>query len=112
MGMTPKTHLLGDHSTLGMSSNNVPGAVSEVKARLVWVQVPSENGVHLELVHRHQVKMEHNWYEKTVTASLPHRIVPVSVVDWASGSPKPFPVATEVGKCLMSSPSLVPANPG
>ncbi|KAF8833456.1 hypothetical protein BDN67DRAFT_976582, partial [Paxillus ammoniavirescens] len=52
MVVTSETHLLGDHSTLGMSLNNVPGAVSEVKAWLVWVQVPSENGVHLELVHR------------------------------------------------------------
>ncbi|KIJ06770.1 hypothetical protein PAXINDRAFT_91495, partial [Paxillus involutus ATCC 200175] len=89
MVMTSETHLLGDHSTLGMSLNNVPGAVSEVKARLVWVQVPSEIGVHLELVHRFEVEMEHNWYETTVTASLPHRIV--SVVDWASDSPMPLP---------------------
>ncbi|KIJ08767.1 hypothetical protein PAXINDRAFT_172784, partial [Paxillus involutus ATCC 200175] len=95
MVMTSETHLLGDHSTLGMSLNNVPGAVSEVKARLVWVQVPSENGVHLELVPRFEVEMEHNWYETTVTASLPHRIV--SVVDWASDSPMPLPVATEEG---------------
>ncbi|KIJ07998.1 hypothetical protein PAXINDRAFT_173145, partial [Paxillus involutus ATCC 200175] len=83
--------------------NNVPGAVSELKVRLVWVQVPSENGVHLELIHRFQVEMEHNWYETTVTASLPHRIV--SVVDWTSDSPMPLPVATEEGKYPMSSPA-------
>ena len=29
--------------------------------------------------------MEHNWYETTVTTSLPHRII--SVVDWVSDSP-------------------------
>ncbi|KIJ06577.1 hypothetical protein PAXINDRAFT_39023, partial [Paxillus involutus ATCC 200175] len=96
MVMTSETHLLGDHSILGTSLNNVPGAVCEVKARLVWVQVLSENGVHLELIPRFQVEMEHNWYETTVTALLPHRIV--SVVDWTSDSPMPLPVATEEGK--------------
>ena len=50
--MTPETHLFGDHASLGMSLSNVPGAVSEVKARIVWVQVPTEHGVKLELVHR------------------------------------------------------------
>ena len=50
--MTPETHLLGEHASLGMSMSNVPGAVSEVKARIVWVQVPTEHGVKLELVHR------------------------------------------------------------
>ncbi|KAF8833867.1 hypothetical protein BDN67DRAFT_1072831 [Paxillus ammoniavirescens] len=69
MGMTPKTHLLGDHSTLVMSLTDVPGA--------------------------RQVKLEHNWYKKTVTASLPQRIV--GVVDRESDSPMPFPVAIEEG---------------
>jgi len=32
--------------------------------------------------------MENNWYEATVSASLPHRIL--SVVDWASDSPMPL----------------------
>ncbi|KAG9312510.1 Fungalysin metallopeptidase-domain-containing protein [Chiua virens] len=88
--MTPETHLLGDHSSVAMSLSNVPGAVSEVKARIVWVQVPTEHGLKLELVHRFEVEMEHNWYETTVTTSIPHRIV--SVVDWASDSPTPMPV--------------------
>jgi extracellular elastinolytic metalloproteinase len=35
-----------------------------------------------------EVEMENNWYEATVSASLPHRIV--SVVDWASDSPMPL----------------------
>ncbi|KIK72057.1 hypothetical protein PAXRUDRAFT_22456 [Paxillus rubicundulus Ve08.2h10] len=68
----------------------------EVNARLVWVQVPSEGGVHLELVHRFEVEMEHNWYETTATASLPHHIV--SVVDCASDSPMPLPVPSEEDK--------------
>ena len=50
--MTPETHLLGDHASLSVSLSNVPGAVSEVKTRIVWVQVPTEQGVKLELVHR------------------------------------------------------------
>ena len=36
-----------------------------------------------------EVEMEHNWYEATVSAALPHRII--SVVDWASDSPMPIP---------------------
>ncbi|KIJ07218.1 hypothetical protein PAXINDRAFT_19584 [Paxillus involutus ATCC 200175] len=40
-----------------------------------------------------EVEMEHNWYETTVTGSLPHRIV--DVVDRASDSPMALPVATE-----------------
>lgn len=50
--MASETHLLGDHASLGMTLSNVPGAVSEVKARIVWVQVPTEHGLKLELVHR------------------------------------------------------------
>ena len=53
--MTSETHLLGDHASLGMSLSNVPGAVSEVKARIVWVQVPTEHGIKLELVHHVRV---------------------------------------------------------
>jgi extracellular elastinolytic metalloproteinase len=53
--MTPETHLLGEHASLGMSLSNVPGAISDVKARIVWVQVPTEHGVKLELVHRVRV---------------------------------------------------------
>ncbi|KAI9463859.1 Fungalysin metallopeptidase-domain-containing protein [Boletus coccyginus] len=63
--LTPETHLLGDHASSGMSLSNVPGAVSDVKARTVWVQVTTEHGVKLELVHRFEVELEHNWYETT-----------------------------------------------
>ena len=37
--------------------------------------------------------MEHNWYETTVTTSIPHRII--GVVDWASDSPTPIPFVGE-----------------
>ncbi|KIJ19682.1 hypothetical protein PAXINDRAFT_8166 [Paxillus involutus ATCC 200175] len=90
MVMAPETHLLGDHSTLGTSLNNVPGAVSEVKARLVWVQVPSENGVHLDLMHRFEVEMEHDWYETTVSERPPNLgvfVPPGSNFDTMSSAP-------------------------
>lgn len=57
--MTPESHLLGDHVSLGMSLSNVPGAVGEVKARVVWMQVPTEHGIKLELVHRVCVHYSH-----------------------------------------------------
>ncbi|KIJ67178.1 hypothetical protein HYDPIDRAFT_127002 [Hydnomerulius pinastri MD-312] len=107
MIMSPETHLLGDHASVGMSLGNVPGAVSDVKARVVWVQVPMENGdVKLELVHRFEVEMEHNWYEATVSAHVPHRII--SVVDWASDSPMPVPVKGEDGERLPNLGAFVP----
>lgn len=42
--------------------------------------------------------MEHNWYETTVTTSVPHRII--SVVDWVSDSPMPVPVVE--GECELT----------
>ncbi|KIJ13559.1 hypothetical protein PAXINDRAFT_13522 [Paxillus involutus ATCC 200175] len=95
-----------DEHARKMGLKNVPGTVSEVKVRLVWVQVPSENGVHLELMDQFQVEMEHNSYETTVTASFPHRIE--GVVDWASDSPMPLPVATEEGELLPNLGAFVP----
>ncbi|KAG2066590.1 hypothetical protein BDR04DRAFT_1136631 [Suillus decipiens] len=77
------------HEAEQLTITGAPGTIGDVKASVVWVQVPSEDGtVHLELVHRFEVEMENNWYEATVSASLPHRIV--SVVDWASDSPMPL----------------------
>ncbi|KAF9240844.1 Fungalysin metallopeptidase-domain-containing protein [Melanogaster broomeanus] len=85
IAITTETHLLGDHMELGMSLNNVPGTIGEVKARVVLG--PSSPPRTFE------VEMEYNWYEATVTTSLPHRIM--SVVDWASDSPMPLPAATK-----------------
>ncbi|KAG1744942.1 Fungalysin metallopeptidase-domain-containing protein [Suillus paluster] len=77
------------HEDDQLTITGAPGTLGEVKTSVVWVQVPSEDGsVHLELVHRFEVEMENNWYEATVSASVPHRIV--SVVDWASDSPMPL----------------------
>ena len=68
--LTPETHLLGDHATLGVSLSNVPGAVSDVKARIVWVQVPTEHGVKLELVHR--VSTHYSLLFRSVVSCMPH----------------------------------------
>ncbi|KAG1884209.1 uncharacterized protein F5891DRAFT_1241803 [Suillus fuscotomentosus] len=52
------------HEAEQLTITGAPGTIGEVKTSVVWVQVPSENGtVHLELVHRFKVEMEHNWYE-------------------------------------------------
>ncbi|KIJ10160.1 hypothetical protein PAXINDRAFT_16814 [Paxillus involutus ATCC 200175] len=102
----PELSSVLDNAEEHANKMNIPGAVSGVKVRRVCVQVPSENGVLLELMHRFQVEMEHNWYETTVTASLPHRIV--DVVDWASASPMPLSVATEKGELLPNLVAFVP----
>ncbi|KAI9459545.1 Fungalysin metallopeptidase-domain-containing protein [Boletus coccyginus] len=60
------------------------GPQEKGKQTLRWVQVPTKHGVKLELDHRFEVEMEHNWYETTVMASLPHHII--STIDWASDS--------------------------
>ncbi|KAL4072082.1 extracellular elastinolytic metallo proteinase [Scleroderma citrinum] len=98
--MTPETHLIGEHASIGMVLTNVPGTVGDVKTHVAWVQVPREDGtVQLELVHRFEVEMEHNWYEATVSAALPHRII--SVVDWASDSPMPIHGQVQLAKYLV-----------
>ncbi|KAF8436350.1 hypothetical protein L210DRAFT_877586 [Boletus edulis BED1] len=79
-----------------MSLSNVPGVVSDVKARIVWVQVPTEHGVKLELVHHVRAHVEYILYETTVTTMVPHCIV--SVVDWVSDSPMPMSFIKE-GEC-------------
>ncbi|KIJ05943.1 hypothetical protein PAXINDRAFT_20833, partial [Paxillus involutus ATCC 200175] len=96
-----------DHPELSFVLDNVDEhARKMVMTPETHLLVPSENGVHLELVHRFEVEMEHNWYETTVTASLPHRIV--SVVDWTSDSPIPLPVASEEGERLPNLGAFVP----
>ncbi|OJA08451.1 hypothetical protein AZE42_05047 [Rhizopogon vesiculosus] len=92
-----------------MTITGAPGTLGEVKSTIAWVQVPSEDGtVHLELVHRFEVEMENNWYEATVSASLPHRIL--SVVDWASDSPMPLYPSPESDAQLPPLSSFLPAG--
>lgn len=70
---------------------NVPDTVNPVKAKPAYHQVPNAagDGTDLELVWRFEVEMQDNWYEASVTAHAPHKIV--SVVDWASDSVIPVP---------------------
>ncbi|CAL1702728.1 unnamed protein product [Somion occarium] len=79
--------LTGESVTPAFIIDNVPDAVSPVKAKMVLVQVPSGHATTLEAVWRFEVEMQDNWYEAAVTVTEPHRIV--SVVDWASDSPIP-----------------------
>jgi extracellular elastinolytic metalloproteinase len=63
--------------------SNVPGTVNPVRARLAWVQTPTEDGqTELALVWKLEVEMENNWYEAAVSVADPSTIV--EVVDWAS----------------------------
>lgn len=99
------------HEAEQLTITGAPGTIGEVKTSVVWVQVPSKDGsVHLELVHRFEVEMENNWYEATVSASLPHRIV--SAVDWASDSPMPLysPESHPEDAQLPPLSSFVPAD--
>jgi extracellular elastinolytic metalloproteinase len=69
--------------------DNVPEAVSPVKARLAYIQVPHDGTNVLELVWKFEVEMKDNWYEAAVSANSPHKII--SVVDWASDAHIPIP---------------------
>ncbi|PSR71357.1 hypothetical protein PHLCEN_2v12769 [Hermanssonia centrifuga] len=89
MQVTPVASLQGDGRVSHQSTvDNVPGAVSPVKVRMAFVQVPHGESTAVELVWKLEVEMEDNWYEAAVTNKAPHRIV--SVIDWASDSPMPL----------------------
>ncbi|KDN37955.1 hypothetical protein RSAG8_09806, partial [Rhizoctonia solani AG-8 WAC10335] len=66
--------------------SGLPGVLRAVKAREVYVQIPSENqGTQLHPSWRLEVEMQDNWYEAYVSANEPSTVV--SVIDWASDSP-------------------------
>ncbi|KII84797.1 hypothetical protein PLICRDRAFT_45604 [Plicaturopsis crispa FD-325 SS-3] len=89
MEATFEHHLVGGaEQPLGHIAN-VPSTVSPVKARFMYVQVPSGGKTALHPVWKFEVEMEDNWYEAAVSVSEPHHII--SVVDWASDSPIPSP---------------------
>ncbi|KAG8681968.1 Fungalysin/Thermolysin Extracellular metalloproteinase 5, partial [Ceratobasidium sp. 394] len=81
-------HFSDSHPTAVISG--LPGAVNPVKARVVYIQTPTEdNKTQLHATWRLEVEMADNWYEAYVSAADPSTIV--SVVDWASDSPMPRP---------------------
>ncbi|KAF9560614.1 extracellular elastinolytic metallo proteinase [Agrocybe pediades] len=97
--VTPVSHFSpGDHvQVAAFEADSVPDAVSPVKAKLAYIQVPSKAGdnTELHLVWKFEVEMQDNWYEAAVSASAPHKII--SVVDWASDyAIAPIPKQPEV----------------
>ncbi|KAG6844432.1 hypothetical protein H0H87_007034, partial [Tephrocybe sp. NHM501043] len=85
----PTGHFAPTDAPSDLLVRNVPDTVNPVKARLAYIQVPSKEGdaTHLAVVWKFEVEMQDNWYEASVSATAPHRII--SVVDWASDSPIP-----------------------
>ncbi|KAH9174621.1 extracellular elastinolytic metallo proteinase [Lactarius sanguifluus] len=89
-GMTSwfEPQLVGDHDAVRVEMiNNVPDAVSPVKAKPVYIQLPDGDKTMLIQAWRFEVEMQDNWYEAVVSHQVPHRIL--SVVDWTSDSPVP-----------------------
>ncbi|KAG9106065.1 Fungalysin/Thermolysin Extracellular metalloproteinase 5, partial [Ceratobasidium sp. 392] len=81
-------HFAGQDTTPTAVISGLPGTVNPVKARVVYVQTPTEdNSTELHATWRFEVEMSDNWYEAYVSAEDPSSIV--SVVDWASDSPMP-----------------------
>lgn len=65
--------------------SNVPDTLSPVKARFAYSQVLVDGRVELHPVWTFEVEMASNWYETSVSAYAPHRII--SVADWTSDAP-------------------------
>ncbi|KAH9987985.1 Fungalysin metallopeptidase-domain-containing protein [Russula vinacea] len=83
-----EAHFIGDdYATLVEMIDNVPDAVSPVKAKPVYIQLPDGDRTMLMQAWRFEVEMRDNWYEAVVSRQAPHRIF--SVVDWASDAPVP-----------------------
>jgi len=81
-------HFVGQDAHATAVISGLPGAVNPVKARVAYVQTPTEdNKTELHATWRLEVEMADNWYEAYVSAADPSTIV--SVVDWASDSPMP-----------------------
>ncbi|CAE6527032.1 unnamed protein product [Rhizoctonia solani] len=85
--------LAHEHISLGQdihqstTISGLPGTVNPVKARMVYVQVPTGNETALYVTWRLEVEMADNWYEAYVSVREPSAIV--SVIDWASDSSPP-----------------------
>jgi len=97
MSVSPISHFApAGENSIEFTVDNVPEAVNPVKAKLAYIQVPTQDGqTDLHLVWRFEVEMQDNWYETAISASAPHKII--SVVDWASDSPIPYPKPQSTG---------------
>ncbi|QRW10241.1 extracellular metalloproteinase MEP [Ceratobasidium sp. AG-Ba] len=88
MSVAYEHHLVGQDAHPSAVISGLPGAVNPVKARVVYVQTPIEDGqTELHATWRLEVEMADNWYEAYVSANDPSTIV--SAIDWASDSPMP-----------------------
>ncbi|CEL60219.1 Extracellular metalloproteinase 5 OS=Trichophyton rubrum GN=MEP5 PE=1 SV=1 [Rhizoctonia solani AG-1 IB] len=90
MAVASEIHSIGNDSHTITVISGLPGSVSPVKARVVYVQSPTKgNETELNVVWRMEVQMKDNWYEAYISAFEPSTII--SVIDWASDSPIPPP---------------------
>ncbi|CUA72822.1 hypothetical protein RSOLAG22IIIB_10325 [Rhizoctonia solani] len=72
MSLTPNTSLGGSVIFV----NNVPGSVSPVKARMMYIHSPGwDDETELNLAWRLEVEMAHNWYEAYVALDEPSKII-------------------------------------
>lgn len=72
---------LSRDSAGGVILHNVPGTIVPAKAKLGYVQSPSGSDTVLTLVWQLQIRLASNWYEASVSATNPTKILSVS--DWA-----------------------------
>ncbi|QRV95469.1 extracellular metalloproteinase MEP [Ceratobasidium sp. AG-Ba] len=76
-------------STGCWSVSSLPGILSPVKARLVYVQthISGQDATQLNLAWRLEVEMEDNHYEAYVSAHDPSKII--ASIDWVQDAPAP-----------------------
>jgi len=96
MTVTPVNYFTSATGSVEFTVDNVPDTVNPVKAKLAYIQVPSQDGesTDLHLVWKFEVEMQDNWYEAAISASAPHKII--SVVDWASDASVPIPQEPQI----------------
>ncbi|CAE6478556.1 unnamed protein product [Rhizoctonia solani] len=72
-------------SSLGASNavlTGLPGSLSPIKARTVYIQSGLDNETEFHRAWRLEVEMLHNWYEAYVAIAEPATII--AAIDWAS----------------------------
>jgi len=90
MTVAHEHHFVGQDAQASAIISGLPGAVNPVKARVVYIQTPTENNeTELHATWRLEVEMADNWYEAYVSVNDPSTIV--LVADWASDSSIPRP---------------------
>ncbi|CAE6458105.1 unnamed protein product [Rhizoctonia solani] len=86
--------IVHEYITIGLDTHQsttvsgLPGTVHPVKARMVYIQIPTGDETALLATWRLEVEMANNWYEAYVSVHDPSVIV--SAIDWASDSSAPL----------------------